>query len=204
MSEHYFTDRPRSKAKPGQFTVELRGRSYTFHTDAGVFSRTGLDLGTEILIEMLPGRPGDVVLDLGCGYGALGIAAADLVGPAGHAYLVDVNERAVELAAQNIKANGILNATALKSDGLRALPGLSFDLIASNPPIRAGKKVVYRILREGYEALRPGGRLLVVIRTKQGAKSLARYLEELAGNCETLKRKSGYRILQVVNTPPPE
>ena len=188
MSEHYFTQKPTVETRPEVFTAVLKGREYLFRTDAGVFSKKEVDRGTQILINKLNCRLGETVLDLGCGYGPID--------------MVDVNERAVELARANLKLNEIYNATVLVSDGLEALPGKTFDWVVSNPPIRTGKKVVYPLLKSGYDALRPGGCLLVVIRTKQGAKSLEAYLKELAGNCETVERISGYRVLKCCKLPP--
>lgn len=196
MSDHYFTAKPGAEHKPFQFQAELRGRVYYFQSDAGVFSKGEVDFGTRLLIDCLELQPGEVVLDLGCGLGPIGLVAADLVGPTGRVYMVDVNERAVELARKNVQANGICNAEVLVSDGLSALAGLSFDWVLSNPPIRAGKQVVYSLLTDAFHALKPGGCLLVVIRTKQGAKSLEAYLEELAGSCTTMDKKGGFRVLK--------
>ncbi len=201
VSEHYFSKKPVVEHRPGEFSAELRGRLYHFQTDAGVFSKDEIDLGTKILIDNLACLPGEVVLDLGCGYGPIGIVAADLVGPGGEVYLVDINERAVGLARANLSKNGISNAHVLVSDGLEELPAKKFDWVVSNPPIRAGKKIVYHLLAQGFRALRPGGCLQVVIRTRQGAKSLQAYLEDLTGNCETVERKSGFRVLKCCKQP---
>jgi len=201
VSEHYFSKKPAAEHRPGEFSAELRGRLYHFQTDAGVFSKNEIDRGTEILLDNLPCGPGEVVLDLGCGYGPIGIVAADLVGPYGKVYMVDINERAVQLAQANVGKNGVSNAQVVVSDGLAALPGKTFDWVVSNPPIRAGKEVVYHLLTQGFAALRPSGCLLVVIRTKQGAKSLQAYLQDLAGSCETVERKSGFRVLKCCKQP---
>lgn len=197
MNDHYFTSEPSAGHDLWEFTAELRGKRYFFQTDAGVFSRDGVDLGTRILIGALPLQPGQTVLDLGSGYGPIGMVAATLVGPSGQVYMVDVNQRACELARANLIRNGIQNAQVFAGDGLQALPlGLTFDWVCSNPPIRAGKAVVYSLLTDAYQALKPGGCLLVVIRTKQGAKSLERYLADLAGVCETIEKKAGFRVLK--------
>lgn len=197
MNDHYFTSKPRARHNRKEFTAELRGKTYIFQTDAGVFSKDEIDLGSRILIDSLDLKQGDTVLDLGCGYGPIGIAAADLVGPSGRVYLIDVNERACELARENLAKNGIRHAEVLVSDELGALPhDLQFDWVLSNPPIRAGKAVVYQLLTDAYHRLRPGGCLMAVIRTKQGAKSLETYLRDLAGNCETVAKKAGFRVLK--------
>ena len=91
MSEHYFTAKPGAEHRPSDFTAELKGRTYRFVTDAGVFSKGEVDFGTRLLIDCLELRPGDVVLDLGCGYGPIGVVAGDLVGPDGRVYMVEVN-----------------------------------------------------------------------------------------------------------------
>lgn len=197
MNDHYFTSKPRAKHDRKEFTAELRGKTYSFQTDAGVFSKDEVDDGSKLLIDTLPLQAGDLVLDLGCGYGPIGIAAAGLVGSSGYVYMIDVNERACELAKENIDRNGIANCEVLVGDGLKALPpGLQFDWVLSNPPIRAGKAVVYSLLTDAYHSLKPGGCLMVVIRTKQGAKSLAAYLGELAGECGTIAKKAGFRVLK--------
>lgn len=194
MTEHYFSNQPSAKHKPLTFQATLRNKEYLFETDAGVFSRTEIDLGSQILIESLPAQLGNTVLDLGCGYGPIGMVAASLVNSSGQVYLVDINERAVELANRNIKANGIMNAQALVSDGLQELADVKFDNILTNPPIRAGKKVVYSMLKDAYAALNQGGCLFVVIRTKQGAKSLEKHLTEIGAICSTIQKKHGFRV----------
>ena len=197
MNDHYFTSKPSAKSEPREFAVELRGRTYSFLTDAGVFSKDEVDMGTRILIDTLSLKPGETVLDLGSGYGPIGMVAATLVGPTGRVYMVDVNERACELARKNLIRNGIDHAQVFLGDGINALPeNVGFDWVLSNPPIRTGKAVVYPLLTEGYHALRPGGCLVVVIRTKQGAKSLEGYLQDLAGHCDTIEKKAGFRVLK--------
>jgi len=194
VSDHYFSQTPQSEHDIKEFEAVLRGKPYIFQTDAGVFSRTKVDKGSLLLINNLLCEPGETVLDLGCGYGPIGIAAADMVGPEGHVYLTDVNQRAVELTKTNLRLNGIVNATVLGGEGETVWPEVPLDWVVSNPPIRAGKKVVYGLMDEAYQRLAPGGRLMVVIRTKQGAASLEKHLEDLFGSCETVDRGSGFRV----------
>jgi len=198
--EHYFTPKPQAQRDPLLFTVELFQREFKFRTDTGVFSRTEIDPGTLLLISVLPVKPGDRVLDLGCGYGPIGIAAAYLAGPAGFVDMIDINERAVELARANAALNGLTNVRAWQSDGFSAVDG-TYDWIVTNPPIRAGKKVIYPMVEKAYGHLNPGGGMLVVIRTKQGAKSMEKKMESVFGNVETVKIKQGYRVLKSVRPP---
>lgn len=194
--EHYYTSRPRSASRPRRWTTTLRGRKLVFITDAGVFSADGVDSGSRLLIETveLP-QQGDV-LDLGCGYGVLGITCA-VVEPGLRVVMVDINQRALELARQNARLNGAANIEILESDGFAALAGRRFDLILTNPPFRQGKELVSSWLRESRDHLKPGGRLAMVVRTQQGARSWRRRLEEWYGHCQELEKKGGYRVYQV-------
>jgi len=195
LSDHYYTHRPGAAHDETSFDTTLRGMGFRFVTDAGVFSRDRVDFGSLLLIEAMRVGPADVVLDLGCGYGPIGAVAARLA-PQGYIYMVDVNERAVELARRNLALNGIRNAEVRVSDGLVAVPGIVFDTILTNPPIRAGKQTVYRLLDEAYAALRPGGALWVVVQNKQGAPSMKRKLQELFGNVTDVARKAGYHVFR--------
>ncbi|MDR0929791.1 MAG: methyltransferase, partial [Oscillospiraceae bacterium] len=161
MPDHYFTESPASAHAPQAFSFAFRGHSLRFETDAGVFSRDAVDKGTQLLLEALPEDFTGRALDLGCGWGAVGICMA-AAWPGAQVLLTDVNARAAELARQNLRANG-LTAEVMQGDGLSAVPG-HFDLIALNPPIRAGKAVVYRLFEESAARLTPDGALLVVIR----------------------------------------
>jgi len=197
LSDHYYSGRPGAAHEERRFTVTLRGMPFTFTTDAGVFSRERVDFGTRLLIETMEIGPEAVVLDLGCGYGPIGAVAARLA-HRGRVYLVDVNERAVDLARRNLVANGITNAEVRLGDGLAPVQGIAFDVVVTNPPIRAGKAVVWRLIDEAHQALRPGGTLWLVVQTKQGAPSMKRRLQAVFGNVTDTARQAGYHVFRAV------
>jgi len=194
MGEHYSSARPTSRRRPAQVAFTVRGLPLTLRSDAGVFSRGALDRGTELLIEALEIGPCELILDLGCGYGAVGIAAAKL-SEGGHVILTDVNERAVRLAERNLRDNGVINAEVRSGDLYEPVRGMSFDHIVSNPPIRAGRAVVDRIVSEAPEHLLEGGRLWLVARTRQGADALRARMAAAFGRADIVRRGSGYKVL---------
>ncbi len=172
---------------------------YVFRSDAGVFSRRHVDPGTKLLIESVELHPGETVLDMGCGYGAVGVAVARMV-PGGRVYMVDVNRRAVELTGVNLKLNRIPNAEVRQGDGFEPVSELMFDAVLMNPPVRSGKEVVYRLVEESLWHLKPGGALYVVIRTRQGAGSMRQKIQEMFNNSEDVEIKGGYRVIRGVKT----
>ena len=134
------------------------------------------------------------VLDLGCGWGAVGVAVAK-ANPACRVTSTDVNLRAIALTRDNAKANGV-TLECLESDGLAAVAGRRFQTIITNPPIRAGKETVYRLFREAAEALLPGGALYVVIRKQQGGDSAMKYLATLLEGVEKIARSGGFWVIR--------
>ncbi|NOZ76555.1 MAG: class I SAM-dependent methyltransferase [Euryarchaeota archaeon] len=190
--DHYFTERPASAPRPGVIKAFLRGRNFVFHTSSGVFSRKGIDRGTRLLIDNMVIGPDARVLDLGCGYGVLGIVAAALA-PEGEVVLTDVNRRAVKLARRNLRENGIKNAEVRQGDLYAPVEGEVFDVILCNLPMSAGLETVFRIIRQARGHMEPGGTLQVVVR--KGHKRVGGEMEEVFGNCRTLARKAGYRVL---------
>lgn len=193
MADHYFTASPQSEHKPVNFETSYRGHTLLFETDSGVFSRLELDRGTEVLLNALPASIEGRVLDMGCGYGALGVSLAK-ANPGCKLTMADINERAVSLAAENAKRNGVASET-LQSDGFTGLAGQTFDLIATNPPIRAGKQVIYRIFADGAKAISENGAMVIVIRKQQGAPSAKAYLETLFRRVEIIDRSGGFWVL---------
>ncbi|NLI20293.1 MAG: class I SAM-dependent methyltransferase [Clostridiales bacterium] len=194
MPDHYYTQNPQSEHKPASFAVRYRNHTLLFETDSGVFSRLSMDRGTQELLDALPDAVAGRVLDLGCGYGALGVSLARAC-PGCTLTMVDINERAVVLAAGNARQNGVA-AETLQSDGFSALAGRTFDLIVTNPPIRAGKAALHRLFTDSARALAPEGAMVTVIRKQQGAASALTFLGTLFGRVETVARKGGYWVIR--------
>ncbi|HEU5300345.1 MAG TPA: methyltransferase [bacterium] len=195
--EQYFARRPGAPSRPRTVQARLRGKVWTFVTDRGVFAGAGIDPGTRALIEAMRIEPADQILDLGCGYGPIGLIAAHLASN-GRAVLVDVNERAVALASENARRHHLTNVEVLAGDGTAPVRGRTFDAVVTNPPIRAGKAVLRRLLDEIGGVLRPGGRLYLVARTAQGAKTLAGEIEARVGPVREIAQQSGYRVYEAV------
>ncbi|PWV94320.1 16S rRNA (guanine1207-N2)-methyltransferase [Paenibacillus cellulosilyticus] len=197
MADHYYSRTPGVEHDRRTHQDELRGFRFNYVTDAGVFSKAGVDYGSRVLIDALELDKQDQVLDVGCGYGPIGITAARLADQ-GHVTMIDINERAVELARENAKLNGVHNVTIVQSDIYEAVRDKRFNAIVTNPPIRAGKMVVHQIFEEGYQLLLPGGSMWVVIQKKQGAPSAEAKLLELFGNVEEVTKDKGYRIFRAI------
>jgi 16S rRNA (guanine1207-N2)-methyltransferase len=197
LSEHYYTSRPSAAHEESTFAATLRGMELQFTTDTAVFSRERVDFGSALLIEAMEISLSDVVLDLGCGYGPIGTTAARLA-PQGQVYMVDVNERAAELARRNVAANGVTNAEVRVGDSFTTVPGIAFDKVLTNPPIRAGKAVIYQMVDDAHAALKPGGSLWVVIQTKQGAPSMKKKLAQVFGDVEDVEREAGFHVYKAV------
>lgn len=200
MSNHYYTKNPETESKETSWTFLLRGREFRFISDSGVFSKRTVDFGSHLLIESfrLNEEVAGDILDVGCGYGPMGIALAHAY-PARLVEMVDVNERAMSLARRNAEANNIRNVKVYESNTYDQVPeGRQFAAIVSNPPIRAGKQVVHRILSEAHTHLLPGGTLTVVIQKKQGAPSAEQKMLDVFGNVEVIARDKGYWIIQSI------
>jgi 16S rRNA (guanine1207-N2)-methyltransferase len=191
--EHYFTRQPSAGGGRQTFTTTLRGHEVALTTEAGVFSRQRVDRGTRLMIKHLDVGASDSVLDLGCGYGAVGVVAA-LLATEGRVLLVDINQRAVNLAHENLAANGIENAEARQGDGFGPIGDETFDVIALNPPIRAGLGVVHRLIEESERHLRPHGRFYLVGRTKQGVVRIAQNMESVFGEAQEVGKGGGFRV----------
>ena len=193
MTEHYFTKHPASRGGRATFTVTLRGHELHLTTEAGIFSRSRVDPGTRLLIRRLEIDPTDTVLDLGCGYGVVGVVAA-MLAPQGRVTLVDINQRAVALAQENLRANGVENADAIQGDAFAPVAGRRFNVIALNPPIRAGNAVVHRLIGQARDHLEPDGRFYLVGRTQQGVVRLAAKMAEVFGQVHEVAKGGGYRV----------
>jgi 16S rRNA (guanine1207-N2)-methyltransferase len=192
-SDHYFTQHPAARGGHHTIETELRGFTLKLATEAGVFSRERVDRGTRLLIKHMEIQPADRVLDLGCGYGPVGLVAA-LLAPEGHITLIDINERAVSLARRNLTLNSVSNGEVLQGDGFAPLAGRTFDVIALNPPIRAGLAAVYRLIEDAPDHLAPGGRFYLVGRTKQGVIRISQKMSEVFGTTEEIAKGGGYRL----------
>ncbi|HBJ53548.1 class I SAM-dependent methyltransferase [Streptococcus anginosus] len=192
MTKMYFAENPDAEHDIHELKVQLLGQKMTFLTDAGVFSKKMIDYGSQALLKCLDFHKQESVLDVGCGYGTLGLTLVKAKEV--EATLVDINQRALDLARQNAERNQVL-ATIFQSNIYQNVEG-RFHHIISNPPIRAGKQVVHEVIAGSYAHLLEGGDLTIVIQKKQGAPSAKAKMEDVFGNCEILKKDKGYYILR--------
>jgi len=198
MTEHYFTEKPKSKIDLGIIRTYLRGRLFEFLTASGVFSKTRIDLGTRLLIESMNLPEKGYALDIGCGYGPVGIVAA-VYNPDIHVVLTDLNERALWLTKENAKRNKAENVEIRKGFLYEPVKDMKFETILSNPPTTAGMKIVLPIIEQAPQHLTEGGLLQIVVRSKISGKRLTTKIKETFGNIQILARQSGYRVLTAKN-----
>ena len=174
----------------------IRGKKFTFSSDNGVFSKNGVDFGSRLLLDFIPlEEVGGKILDLGCGYGVIGIVLNKLTGA--NVDMVDVNLRALHLTEMNVSANKCQNINVFESNVYEKI-NTKYTSIVTNPPIRAGKKVVYDMLFNAKDYLTDDGNLYFVIRKQQGAKSMISDLEK-EYDLEILEKKKGYYIIKCSN-----
>ena len=200
----YYDSDPTTESNRRIITYRQYGINFEFVTDTDVFSKSQVDFGTDLMISSairdLKERDAKVwsILDLGCGYGVVGIVMKKVFKGA-EVTCVDKNKRAVGLAKENGKNNGVPLKACLESDCLSAIAeDEKFDLILTNPPVRAGKDTVFAFYEQSYEHLNEGGSIYVVLQRKQGAPSTEKKLQELFGNCDTCDIKAGYRVMRSI------
>ena len=194
--EQYFTNNPDLKSELRTIIYKYKGYELTFYSDNGVFSKNKIDYGSNLLLETLFKNINNEnlnILDVGCGYGLLGISAAKIL--KAQATLCDVNKRALHLAIKNATANGVSSSVqVIESNVYENITGI-YDLIITNPPIRAGKEIVYSILDGARDYLKEDGELWMVIRKDQGAKSTMKHLEATY-KCEVVEKSKGFYIIK--------
>ena len=191
MGQYFTNEKLPSNVRRTECVVS--GRKFIFLTDNGVFSKDGLDFGSRLLLETIPlEEVGGKILDMGCGYGVFGIVISKLT--CAHVDMVDVNLRALHLAERNIKENHVNDVNVFESNVYENVYD-KYSTIITNPPIRAGKKIVYDIVMKAKDYLEEDGKLFLVIRKEQGAKSLIVDLEKIY-NVKVLEKKKGFFILK--------
>lgn len=185
------------ESKPAQFDFYFKEHHFIFHTDSGVFSKNYIDYGSFVMLNNFCPNSIDLpILDMGAGYGPLGIVISILYNK--KTVMAEINERAYNLILKNVNENNS-NSIVYNSDLYEKIDdNMKFSSVVTNPPIRAGKEVINKIYDGAFSHLEIGGDLWVVIQKKQGAPSTKDYLTNLFGNCEIIKRDKGYYILKSI------
>ena len=194
---HYFKNDDSLKSEKRLIKYSLNSKYFELVSDLGVFSKNELDPGSELLIKtaLKDSIHGDL-LDMGCGYGPIGISLGSLANIT-HIDFVDVNKRALGLSSENAKKYLKISHNVFESNGFENIEK-SYDYILINPPIRAGKEVIFKMFDDSIKYLKKDGVLMIVIRKDQGAPSAKTKLNSIFGNCETLDREKGYHILKCI------
>ena len=189
--EHYYSEEQKSALKIKKINQRIRNINFEFYTSSGVFSKDKVDIGTLALAEnMLIGKKFKV-LDIGCGIGILGIAAAKLFDAS--VVMSDINKRAVMLAKKNIELNNV-KAEICQGNLYENINQNDFDVVISNPPQTAGKELCFQLIEESKNYLKQNGNLQIVARHNKGGKTLSKKMEKVFGNVKIIAKKSGYWV----------
>jgi len=189
---HYYSEKPDCKLEQKKINIILRGNKLELLLSSGVFSKSNVDKGTQLLIQSAIIQPKWKILDFGCGNGIVGIAIAKAYPDCG-VLLSDVNERALETAQKNILLNNLKNAKAVKSDMFENIKS-KFDAILLNPPQTAGKEICFQMIEESKQHLNKSGLLQFVAREKKGGKALNNKMNDIFKNCLVIGESSGYNV----------
>ncbi|MFW6437679.1 MAG: class I SAM-dependent methyltransferase [Armatimonadota bacterium] len=189
---HYFTEQPDVPSDPSEIEAQVRGQRLSLVTDRGVFSYGKVDSGSRLLAEQMDLADARDVLDWGCAWGLIGIVAKKKW-PDLHVVMVDINERACDLARRNLKRNDV-EAEVIAGDAAEVLGDRQFDAVVCNPPISAGRAVVLGVMDQAARLLREAGSFWMVAATKKGAKTLRRKLEERFNDVELTAKRGGFRV----------
>ncbi len=196
-NDHYFTKKPRSALHPRMLRLFINGRELKLRTSSGMFSPKKVDNATLLLIENM--RVSGKILDLGCGYGPIGIAAS-VACPDCSVTMVEINERAAKLAMENVMLNSIPNALVQESDFFEKITDEKFDTILMNPPMALGLKQVFGVIAECKDYLNRKGTLQIVARHGKGGERIEEHMKEVFGNVDEVAKGGGFRVYMSVNS----
>jgi 16S rRNA (guanine1207-N2)-methyltransferase len=199
VHEHYYTENPSSEELRRTINFNIGPRSLNFVTSSGVFSPKRIDPATRLLITHCLVPSCGKILDMGCAYGAVGITLASL-NPETELIMIEINERAVSLARENISLNGLRNVRIMQGDFLEQEFREEFDVILTNPPMAAGMKTNFALIERSKELLKPTGSFQLVARHNKGGSRLEAKMEEVFGNVETLAKKGGFRVYMSIRS----
>lgn len=188
---HYYSEKQESPLNLKIINQKIRNVDFEFYTASGVFSKDKIDKGTLILAENMAIKKNSKILDIGCGIGILGIAAAKLFDSA--VVMTDINKRAVMLAEKNIELNNVM-AEIYQGNLYEKIKDKDFDVILSNPPQTAGKEVCFKLIEQSKNHLKEDGNLQIVARHNKGGKTLSRKMQEVFGNVKITAKKAGYSV----------
>ena len=192
---HYFENDKNLVSEIKEFKISIGNHLFSFNTDNGVFSKGELDFGTNLLLKnVLKEKISGSVLDLGCGYGPIGIIIKKIFGV--DIAMSDVNKRALHLTKMNAKKNNVI-VEAIESNGYENI-SKKFDFVISNPPIRIGKQNLYKLLIDTKDHLNPDGTLMIVVRKEQGALSLIRDMG-VYYSVKVIDKDKGFLIISLKN-----
>ena len=197
MGEHYFSKTQSSSYEPFLITIRPKGQDpFELYSASGVFSLKHLDKGSEVLIRYSQISPDSFVLDLGCGYGVVGISVYKKVSPLNIVF-VDSSERAVKLTKKNLTLHKI-KAKVKQSNIFSNIDDLSFDVILTNPPYSAGRDVCKQFVTESFAHLNKEGSLQLVCRRQKGGDFFESFMKDIFGNVEVIGQKSGFRVYKSI------
>ncbi len=198
MPPHYYDEQQTSNPREYRVDAMLRGKEYSFFSASGIFSMKQVDKGTALLVDGCIIEDGWDVLDLGCGYGAVGIVIADNFSGC-NVYMTDVNKRAITLSKKNIEKYNLKHCKVIKGSLFKPVKDKKFDTILVNPPYVAGRKLIFEMIEQSKEYLNEKGLLQVVFRHQKGGKVVMKKMKDVFGNVKDIAKKSGYRIYVSVN-----